>query len=193
MAIEASGDVVVGLACEGGGVGEDEGFASVGGDDDLFVVGDGANVGDREDFFDVIDGHHLTGFDHGGSDAVDDQVDFFDAVGFEEADDAIGVADGGDLRGGDDQGFGGGGDRVAKSHFNSGGAVDQNIVVAGAQGADQLFHLLGVDGFFGPVLGGGEEGEFGLAFVFDEGLIEAALSGEDVEGGVDDSIFEAEE
>src|SRR5690606_26910496 len=101
-------DVVVRLSRAGAAV-EDHRLASVGGDDDILVVGNDADQFNRQDLDDVLDVHHVAPPHHVGANAIDNQLRLANLVSFQHPDDAVGVPHRGNLRGRDDDGVVGSG------------------------------------------------------------------------------------
>ena len=179
---------------------EDDRLALVGGGQYAFGFGDDAEQFDGEDFDDVFDGEHFLLLHALGVVAGDDEVLFdgvfaqFGAARFagEDAEDAIGVAHGGDFGVGGDDGFVSVVERHQRALFDAGGAVADDVFeVHRLEVVDDFADAFFGEGVFVAGLRGGQDVEVFDALVFDERLFQAGFAVDDVDEVVNDAAFDA--
>ena len=133
------------------------GDALVGGGNEPVVGGDQAQDIHGKEFHDVVLVQHVPALDHAGADAVDNEPGMLEFRRLQEADYPVGVADGGDFRGGNDNGLAGGADGVAETLFNTGGTVDDDVIEVLLEAAAQVGQLFGADAILVAGLGCGDK------------------------------------
>ena len=165
----------------------------VSGDDDVLVVRDDAEERNRQDLEDVFLVHHVALAHHLASVAIDDEVRLRQLGGLDHSDDAVRVADGAHLWCGDDDCAVCTSDGVLEALLDACWAVHQDVVKLVLELGHKVTHLLRCDGVLVSGLCRGEQVQPLYALVADECLLEAALSFNDVDQVVDDSVFEAKD
>mmetsp|Transcript_3353 Transcript_3353/g.13620 ORF Transcript_3353/g.13620 Transcript_3353/m.13620 type:complete len:353 (+) Transcript_3353:1688-2746(+) len=171
-----------------------ERLASVRRHDHLCVLRDGAQERHAEHLLDILHAHHVVLLDHVRADPVDDELHVVDVVSLEETGDAIGVADGGDLRRGDDDGLVGAGDGVDEANIDARGAVDEDVLeVHVLEDVYEQGHRILGDVVLLAILGNWEERERSPPLVADERLLHAALPLQHLHRRVHDSVLQAEQ
>ena len=178
----------------------DGGRALVGGLQHVVGFGDGADQGNAQEFLHVLVREHLAFFDALGGVAGDEQVlldrlaafDGAAALALQDAQDAVGVAHGGDFRVGDDDGLVGEGEGHHGATLDAGGGIAHYVVEAHVL---QILEDL-LDTFLGERvlvagLGGRQDEEVLAVLVLDEGLVQVGLAVEDVDEVIHHAAFAA--
>jgi hypothetical protein len=190
FAVEAPGDIPEGFAGPALGI-ERRRQALVRRHEDGFIFGHDADELDRQHLEHVLRAEHVAAADHLRFHSIDNQFGRTLLFRFDEADDPIGVTDGGHLGVRDDEHQVGRGHGVAKASFDAGGRVDHEPVEVRANLVGQALHVLGRDGGLVARLGGRDEVQVGQALILDHRLTEFAAPLDDVDQVVDDAVLQS--
>ena len=121
-----------------------------------------------------------------------DSLDIVDLVCGEQADDAVSIANGGNLGYGNDDSAPCACDGVHKALLDPCGTVDEDVVELFFQIGDYLLHLLGCDSHFIARLRGRKQEKTVIALIPDESLLQTAGSFDDIYKVEYDPVFQTE-